>query len=52
MQDDFPDGQIFRVVTTPAQEMNEEMDDAWITKMTIFLTTELPPQQLSTDERK
>ena len=32
--------------------MNEDMEDNWITKMTIFLTTGLPPQQLSTDERK
>ena len=28
------------------------MEDNWITEMTIFLTTGLPPQQLSTDERK
>ena len=28
------------------------MEDNWITEMTIFLTTELPPQQLSSDERK
>ena len=28
------------------------MEDNWITEMTVFLTTWLPPQQLSTDERK
>ena len=32
--------------------MNEDMDDSYITEMTIFLTTRLPPQQLSADERK
>ena len=41
MQDDFPNDQLFCVVTTPAREMNEEMDDARITEMTIFLTTGL-----------
>ena len=34
------------------QEMNEDMEDSWITEMTIFLTKGLPPKQLSTDERK
>ena len=38
--------------TVQSQEMNEDMEDNWITEMTIFLTTGLPPQQLSTDERK
>ena len=32
--------------------MNEDMEDSWITEMTTFLTTGLPPQQLSIDERK
>ena len=32
--------------------MNEDMDDSWITEMTIFLTIRLPLQQLSADERK
>ena len=38
--------------TVQSQDMNEDMEDSWITEMTIFLTTRLPPQQLSTDERK
>ena len=28
------------------------MEDNWIIEMTIFLTTGVPPQQLTTDERK
>ena len=52
VKDDFPDAQLFRVETVQSQEMNEDMEHNCITEMTIFLTTGLPPQQLSTDERK
>ena len=51
VKDDFPDAHLFWVETVQSQEMNEDMEDSWITEMTIFLTTGLPPQQLSTDER-
>ena len=50
--DDFPDAQLFRVETVQSQDMNEDMEDSWIIEMTIFITTGLPPQQLSTNERK
>ena len=52
VKDDFPHAQLVRVETVQSEDMNEDMEDNWITKMTIFLTTGLPPQQLSTDERK
>ena len=52
VKDDFPDGQLFRVDTIPVHQMNEELADAWITEMTIFLTTGLPPKHMSIDERK
>ena len=32
--------------------MGEDTVDAWITEMTIFLSTGLPPDRLSLDERK
>ena len=32
--------------------MNEELADAWITEMAFFLTTGLPPEHMSIDERK
>ena len=35
-----------------AQEMNEEREDEWISEMTIFLSTGIPPEHMSTDERK
>ena len=52
VKDDFPDAQLFRVETVQSQDMNEDMEDNWIIEMTIFLTTGLPPQQQSIDERK
>ena len=52
VKDDFPDAQLFRVETVQSQEMNEDMDDSWITEMSIFLTIGIPPQQRTTNERK
>ena len=52
VKDDFPDGQLFRVEAVNAQGVNEESEDGWISEMTIFLTTGLPPEHLSADERK
>ena len=52
VKDDFPDGQLFRVDTVRVQEINEEIEDAWITEMTIFLTTGLPPEHLLANKRK
>ena len=52
IKDDFPDGQLFRVEAVNAQGVNEESEDVWISEMTIFLTTGLPPKHLSADERK
>ena len=49
VKDDFPDGQLFRVEMVRVQEVNEEIDDVW---MTIFLTTGLPLEHLLADERK
>ena len=43
---DFPDAQLFRVETVQSQDMNDDMEESWITKMIIFLTTGLPPEQL------
>ena len=32
--------------------VNEELADAWIIEMSIFLTIGLPPEHMSIDERK
>ena len=52
LQDDFLDGQLFQVDIILVHEMNDETSYAWITEMTIFLTTGLPPDHMSIDERK
>ena len=41
IKDDFPNGQLFRVNTVPVAEMNDDTADAWITEMTIFLSTRI-----------
>ena len=46
VKDNFRDAQLFQVETMQSQEMNEDMEDNLITKMTIVLTTWLPPQEL------
>ena len=52
MRDDFLDGQLFRVEVVRIQKINEESKDAWISMMTIFFTTGLPPEHLLAGERK
>ena len=52
VKDDFPDAQFFWVDIVPATEMGKDKTDAWITEMTIFLSTGLPPENMSLDERK
>ena len=52
VKDDFPNTQLFRVDTVVAIEMDEDKANLWITKMTIFLSTGLPPEGMPLDERK
>ena len=52
VKDDFLDAKIFRVDTVVAIEMDEDKANLWITKMTIFLSTGLPPEGMPLDERK
>ena len=52
IKDDFPDAQLFRVEAIKAQAMNEESEDEWIFEMIIFLSTGIPPEHMSADERK
>ena len=52
VRDGFPNGQHFRVEAVSVQEINEESEDAWISEMTIFLTTRMPPKHLIADEWK
>ena len=52
VKDDFSDAQLFWVDTIAIIGMGEDIVDAWITEMTIFLSTGLPPDNMSLDERK
>ena len=52
VKDDFPNSKFFQVDTVSVTEMNDNTMDAWITKMTIFLSTRLSPENMSLDERK
>ena len=52
VRDDFPDGQLIQVEAVRVHEINEEIEDAWILEVTIFLTIGLPPEHISADERK
>ena len=52
VKDDFPDGQLFRVDIVRVHELNEDSENAWISEMSNFLTSRLPPKHLSANERK
>ena len=52
VQDDFPDAQLFRIEADNAAEVNDDTVNSWIIEMTIFLSTGLPPDGMSPDERK
>ena len=45
--DDLPDASLFNLTTMP-----DENEDEWITKMTHFLSTDLPPEHIALDTRK
>ena len=46
---DFPDAALFSINDT---EMESHPEDVWITEMTYFPTTGLPPDHLSLDAKK
>ena len=46
---DLPDAALFSIDTTPIES---DPNDAWITEMTQFLSTGLPPDHLTLDARK
>ena len=52
VQDDFPDAQLFRIEVNITAKVNDDTTDSWITEMTIFLSTRLPLDGMSPDERK
>ena len=37
VKDDFPDAQLFRVETVQSQDMNEDMEDSWITEIALCI---------------
>ena len=52
VKDDFPNAHLFWVDTVATTEIGEDTTDAWITEITIFLSTGLPPDNMLLDERK
>ena len=52
VKDDFPDAQLFQVDIVESMEIDEEKVDSWITEITIFLSTGLPPEGMPMDEQK
>ena len=48
---DFSDAEILRITTIGAKD-DKHFPDRWLMEMTYFLSTELPPPQLRTDEKK
>ena len=52
VQDVFFYSQLFYVDTVATTMMVQDTADTWITEMTIFLSTGLPPDNMSLDERK
>ena len=45
--DDLPDASLFNLTTMP-----DDNEDEWITEMTHFLSTVLPPEHMALDARK
>ena len=52
VQDEFPDAELFRIMTEPATDATDAEEDKWLTDMHQFLSTGLPPDKMDQDERK
>ena len=50
--DDFPDGAILHIDAEDPEQHNAPSEDKWLTKMSTFLSTRLPPPRMRTDEKK
>ena len=52
VKDDFPDGQLFRIIAVELVETREELEDKWLTDITYFLSIGLSPEGMQRDENK
>ena len=50
--DDFPDGAILHIEAEDLVQPNAPHEDKWLTEMSTFLSTGLPPPRMRTDEKK
>ena len=50
--DDFPDGVILHIETNDPVHHRVQPEDKWLTEMSEFLSTGLPPPRMRTDEKK
>ena len=50
--DDFPDGAILHIETEDPETHNAPPEDKWLTEMSIFLSTRLPPPRMQKNEKK
>ena len=52
VRDEFPDAELFRITTEPANDSTVAEKDKWLTDMHQFLSTGLPPDKMDRDERR
>ena len=52
VHDEFSDAQLFKINAEAVVDELVVVDDKWMTDMHQFLSTGLPPEELSQDERK
>ena len=50
IRDEFPDTELFRITTEPANDSTVAEKDKWLTDMHQFLSTRLPPDKMDRDE--
>ena len=50
--DDFCDGAILHIEAENPEQPNTPHEDKWVTEMSTFLSTGLPPPRMQTDEKK
>ena len=50
--DEFLDAQLFKITVEATMDKSVAVEDRWMTDMQQFLSTGLPPEELSRDERK
>ena len=52
VRDEFPDAELFKVIVEVAVDKTVAGEDKWLTDMHQFLSTGLPPEELSRNKQK